>query len=702
MKLQTRKIRWGLLFLCCWACAPFVAAGEITEEQALVLAQRFWAVRGHGRSQRMVSVPLQTVARGAAGGYYVFAPMDGQGFVVMSGDERLPAVLAYGEGRTDDATEFPPALTSLLRAYDEVCRRLSVGDMEPGIGNVRSSVDIFTTSSGGDVLASMETSATSSVCMAESSSEVASVSSFRAVSPLLSSVRHQEAPYNGMCPYYTYDDGQVSTTRCLVGCVATALEQVMTYYRYPEVLLDTLHGWSTPHYTLADVLPGTPMDWAHVLPDYAVAYTEEEARAVQQVSLYCGMCCRMNYGVNASGASLSRCPETLRRVFGYAYARVYDRMLYTPERWNLLLHNELEHGRPVVYTGHNFEMNGHAFVIDGVDGEGRYHLNWGYGGSYDGYFDLDVLNPFETAWDMTEIGRYEGFFCNQTALFMHPTAVAPLPVDTLALSSEDVTVDSVVFRRQPSTQGYVPVDFYLTSHSADTVTYTFEVMTYLPTDTAVFLQAEYVGLSGATLLPQRSTCVTAYCRFTRTGHYLLGTSCDDVHVSRSFPVTVLPGVAPRLTFGAFRPESFTDSSARFLLPVANAAGGGVAGGLLTYCLFAEGAPDDVRHWTLLNLPPGSERVDTVCFTGLHPGTNYILRARYPWAVVAEYPFTFSASTALPVVQAEARFVTVYTLQGLCLGTYPAVALSARQVCLRPGYYLLRWSDGRVEKRRITP
>ena len=94
------------------------------------------------------------------------------------------------------------------------------------------------------------------------------------VAPLLQSIRDQEAPYNDLCPYWTYSDGHVSTERCLSGCVATAIEQVLAYYRYPEVLKDTLHGWETDNYTIPDMLPGTRFDWDHYLLDYRDGWTE--------------------------------------------------------------------------------------------------------------------------------------------------------------------------------------------------------------------------------------------------------------------------------------------------------------------------------------------------------------------------------------------------------------------------------------------
>ena len=38
-------------------------------------------------------------------------------------------------------------------------------------------------------------------------------------------------------------------------------------------------------------------------------------------------------------------------------------------------------------------MGGHSFVLHGYDGQGYYAVNWGWGGSYDGYYLLDAMEP---------------------------------------------------------------------------------------------------------------------------------------------------------------------------------------------------------------------------------------------------------------------------------------------------------------------
>ena len=57
-----------------------------------------------------------------------------------------------------------------------------------------------------------------------------------------------------------------------------------------------------------------------------------------------------------------------------------------------MLYEELSSGRPVLYSGSK-NMSGHEFVCDGYDGNGMFHINWGWNGLSNGYFLLNVLDP---------------------------------------------------------------------------------------------------------------------------------------------------------------------------------------------------------------------------------------------------------------------------------------------------------------------
>lgn len=467
----------------------------------------------------------------------------------------------------------------------------------------------------------------------------------RRVGPLLASIRAQEEPYNLLCPYWTYKDGTTSTTHCLSGCVATAIEQVMAYYRFPELLKDTLFGWETENYIIDDMLPGTRFDWKNYLNDYRDGWTEVQGMAIARVSLAAGMAVHMRYGLGSSGANVYRAVEPLHRAFGYGMAEYYDRIFYTPARWHAMLRHELEAGRPIVYAGHNMDLGGHAFNIDGVDANGFYHVNWGYNGSYDGWYDLDWLNPFEPT-DMPENGYVIGFFCNQSALFMHPSEeVQPLTQDTLALDDLNVELESLKITRPADTNGRIAADFQFVNHGSDSITYTYEVMTWLPTDTAIFWQADYVGLSGMTLAPGERRTQRTYLQFSVPGERIIGISHDDVTIPFQQPVSIARGRSAKLEWSPLEWQlEDNGTSVRVSATVTNSAPDGYSGDLVTMCLYADGHEDeDTRHYEVLSLPGGSSTTVSKTFSHLQPATHYTLLLRCPWPIQQQADFTTPAT-----------------------------------------------------------
>ncbi len=479
------------------------------------------------------------------------------------------------------------------------------------------------------------------------------------VAPLLKSIRDQEEPYNLLCPRWTYEDGTVSDARCLSGCVATSIEQIMAYYRYPEVLLDTLHGWQTDNYAITDLLPGTRFDWDNYLQDYRNPWTPTQGQAIALVSLACGMAVHMHYGLYSSGANTYRAVGPLKRAFGYGMVRYLERIFYSPDQWHSIIQHELKCSRPLAYTGHNMELNGHAFNIDGIDAQGFYHVNWGYNGAYDGWYDLDWLNPWETV-DRDPQGIAEGMFCNQSLLLMHPSAEAqPLEPDTLDITDLGVELMDVTFLRAPDMQGFVPADFHFRNTGKATVTYTYEVMTNLPTDTARFEQADYVGLSGITLSPGEERTQRVYLHFNMEGQRLLGISHDDETIPFTMPVTITQGTVPKLEWGSAEidvtPSSDNTYSATFTVPVTNKAASGIAGSLVTLSLYTDDNDEEqMRHWWVLSLPSGETEQKSVTFNHLRPDTYYHFTLRCPWTIQASADFWTSIPESVEGLQANTQ------------------------------------------------
>ena len=225
------------------------------------------------------------------------------------------------------------------------------------------------------------------------------------VRPLLGDIEwDQSAPYNALCPSGTP-----------VGCVATAMAQVMLYWKHPAQGYGS-HSWQwsgTTHYV---DFGATTYDWDLMLPKYgrlAHATPEQEAEAAK-LSYHCGVSIDMMYGPDGSGSFSEHVPYALKNYFDYndRMAVVY-RTSYSYDGWNELLNSELEAGRPILFSASSDEA-GHAFVIDGVDANGLYHVNWGWDGWYNGYFDICILNPFGAGIGATETEI--GFCLGQTAI----------------------------------------------------------------------------------------------------------------------------------------------------------------------------------------------------------------------------------------------------------------------------------------------
>ena len=195
----------------------------------------------------------------------------------------------------------------------------------------------------------------------------------------------QEEPFNELCP-------KRGGEKCPTGCVATAMAIIMRYHQYPAQGKGTLpgydFGWSEAmgKYTghIDGYALGHTYDWEQMPLEYLKGrYTEEQAHQVAQLMYDLGVMSQMEYSSYGSGAA-SDAPVLLSIYFGYDRGmRFYDRMYYSGEAWAQLLRNEINAGRPVFHTGYDKE-GGHAFVIDGYDGD-YFSINLGWGEGSDFY-----------------------------------------------------------------------------------------------------------------------------------------------------------------------------------------------------------------------------------------------------------------------------------------------------------------------------
>ncbi len=519
-------------------------------------------------------------------------------FAVIAADDRLPQVLAYGEGATEAA--MPVGLQQLLLHYDRQWSQMMTLTHRPMAADEDNYVPI---------------------------------------EPFLNIIRHQKAPFNGACPYYTNDEGKTSEERTVVGCVATAMEQIMTYYGRNVVLKDTLRGWQTSHYKIADVPAGTVVLFDSIKADYRGGYTPAEAEAVAQVAYLCGVTAKMSWGLRESGTTLTAPIDNLKRAWGYAYVHYLDSYLYAPRTWWQMICRELQARRPVLYAAGLMRLGAHAFVIDGMDSAGRVHIDWGFGGDYNGYFRLSVLNPFQE-YDTTPTDELMGMAYNHEAIFLHPDAQDALP-DTLERTGKEIIVDSLVFHRTPTAFDYSPATLYVRNGTGLRLTTPFAIFTNAPEDSVAFEQGLYAAITGATLAPYESKALTVYLSLRRSGQRILRITPDNKAIIYEDTLTVPEFAAPQLAFQLNELQALP-TAVRALLHIRNLSDATPVGALLTYSLF-EGSvmiPEtDWRHYAFADVAPHEAKTDTIVFNDLKPNTTYTLLVRYPWLGVAQQTFT---------------------------------------------------------------
>ncbi len=488
------------------------------------------------------------------------------------------------------------------------------------------------------------------------------------IEPLLTFVRDQTAPYNNCCPRFTYADGTQSERRAKVGCLATALEEVISHYRRVITLKDTLFGWSTPHYTIDDILPGTSVDTRLIRDDYRKELcSEEEIDAVARLSYYCGVAARMNYGLGESGANITDLVEPLKRAFGFGTVQYLDSYRYKPNDWKRILETEIRSGRPLLYSGFMTTKGGHAFVLDGIDEKGCFHVNWGYGGAYDAYSDINVLHAFEPDYDRTDFGDAYGFANNCQALIVHPDSIDLQLPDSLSRTGREIAVDSLRFLQVPERGKYTELLIYFRNSSADSLITPFAVFTNAPEDSSIYEQADCAGLTGTVLAPGQTVVKRLPLIFSEAGERILRISPDDSTIVWESPISILEERKAKPEFGD--PELLfpKDSVVQVLCPIGNLEGEGRMGHIITYCLFEGDLPEeqegDVRHPRLCTVAAGTSVVDTVCFRGLIPGKHYTLLVRQPWTVRAQCSFVLPDATGITAPADDAGRVLWFTTDG---------------------------------------
>ena len=308
--------------------------------------------------------------------YYVYNANGDNGFIIISADDAVTPILGYAfEGKYDSINQ-PPAFIEWMKNLKKQIELIKVNKPDT-ITKVKSQWN---------KLSSMKTAQANAATTQ--------------IPPLLTSTWNQGCYYNNFCP----QDVKGNCSRVWAGCVAVAMGQIMNYWKYPSTC-NNISGYtdqfnyddkgiliSNSSYGNISGISPTPYNWSNMANNLTNTSSDLQINAVSQLLFHCGVSVQMNYSTTGSGAYSSDAAKALVNYFNYPNSvKFIMRNDYSTSVWKGFLTNELDHSRPMYYSGDG--IGAHAFVCDGYQNSDYFHFNWGWGGSYNGYFYIDNLNP---------------------------------------------------------------------------------------------------------------------------------------------------------------------------------------------------------------------------------------------------------------------------------------------------------------------
>lgn len=337
--------------------ALLASAQLVSQKTAADVASRYWAdVLGENFTR------FDEVKNADFPSLYIFNINDGQGFVIVASDSRCFPILGYSTNST--AENMGPETRFWLNQYEQEIEAIKAGEVQ-----VDATLAAHNQAKWNDILNHtwLEPKSASSVPQ------------------LMTTTWNQSPYYNQLCPNGTP-----------AGCLAIAVAQMMRYWGHP-IQGSGSHSYSSTYGTLSADFGSTTYDWANMPNSLRASSTNAQKTAVATLCYHVGVAMDMGYAPEGSGAYVTGGGNTaeyaLKQYFGYKNTlNAKYKYGFSEGTWVEMLKDEISAGRPVVYAGYD-AGGGHAFVFDGYNTSNLFHVNWGWGGYYDGYYAMGALNP---------------------------------------------------------------------------------------------------------------------------------------------------------------------------------------------------------------------------------------------------------------------------------------------------------------------
>ena len=347
--MDMRKIYLTLVSI---ALCGLTFAQSVTLQEAATVAQRFLESQG-----KTLESCAKTFGDMQHPTLYIFNAENG--FVVVSGDKNVTPVLSFSDQQRYNDSDVVPPFEMWINHYSnqiEQIRREQIS--QPQYVEYWNRI-------------------------------LANAPAFRSgdeVEPLMLSQWDQGEYYNYYCPR----DLAGQNGRVVTGCVATAMGQLLYYFRFPE------HG--TGSYSYTDEHYGVQSaDYENATYNYNAMCDKPTAinPEISKLIYHCGVGVDMHYGPDGSGMTNHSAARVLRTHFKFSPETEYLFRDSTDLNWDSVVVSHLSRNIPMYYAGWSVpDINGHGFICDGyktVDSAYYFHFNFGWSGYMDNYYYTNSL-----------------------------------------------------------------------------------------------------------------------------------------------------------------------------------------------------------------------------------------------------------------------------------------------------------------------
>ena len=431
-----------LCFTLCLLAATFgsVIAGPIDQQKAQRIGAKFLGTTAVVQKNADIQLNLVSVAADRdAIDYYVFNVSNGEGFVIVTGDDRVKPILAYSTKGSFDPNHVSEGFQFTL---DGFCKEIQYVREH----NLSATPDI-----------TAEWKLVTETGHLQKNRQARAV-----VGPLCQTLWNQDYPWNSQCPR----DPEGSNGYVYVGCVATAMGMVMKFHEWPD-RGEGAYTYNCEGYPQQSANFGET-DYHFELMPFTLdsTSTEDEIFYIAQLLHHVGISVNMQYSGLGSGAYPDEVAYALRTYFRYNCDDYFanNRNIYSNPEWiQILKEGGLDEHLPLCYSGMVDDGAwGHSFICDGYDENDYFHFNWGWGGCDDAWCPIGAVNTTSYAFN-----NHNGFIGHiipqESEYYSRPDSVVNMQVienadfngvklqwtnPTLTVNGNDLTsITSVTIRR---------------------------------------------------------------------------------------------------------------------------------------------------------------------------------------------------------------------------------------------------------------